>query len=165
MKLNKLNNLSKCWFLPKTDMNKLIFFPAQDAYSWIWICVGCLPGFIFYYFIFCSWFVNSSWITSYNAYLFETWLFCCFFFFSWSILILNWRVLRWVPGAQDVDVIPRVKLCPNVNYEGPAGLLHPPLSTQVITRVFPAVIRCCSSLSLAGLTAPDCRQKCSKPSL
>lgn len=37
-------------------------------------------------------------------------------------------VLRWVPGTQDVDVILRVKLRPNVNYEGPSGLLHPPLS-------------------------------------
>lgn len=63
--------------------------------------VGPLPGFVLYHFI-CSRVVNSTWIASYNAYLFEN---AFFFFFYIKHINLKLELLRWAPGVQDVGVI------------------------------------------------------------
>lgn len=81
------------------------------------------------------------------------------FFFYMKYIDLKLGVLRRVPGAQDVDVIPRAKLCPSVIYEGLPRQLHPPLSTPgnytaVSSEGSPA-LRQCSSLPWPGLTTPD----------
>lgn len=77
------------------DMNKLIFLLRMSTVESETL-VGPLPGFILYYFI-CSWFVNSTWIASYNAYLFEN----AFFFFNIKHINLKLELLKWAPGVQD----------------------------------------------------------------